>query len=433
MSSPTGTMVDPSDSHWTAPWNTDHLLGRTEAGRSQSLPEAWWRESLDRLLRLRRSLDESFVGLSDITAWLLAVIIARENGLLLGAPGVAKSQITTRLFELLDLKIPPKPTEEMLFTLDKGGDVWELWEKRTNVERETQKQFHYLLSRYTQPEELFGPIEIALLRKGLLVRVNFGLLTGPGVRAAFLDEIFKASSSILNALLTLTQERRHFNWGGMEESDLLFLIGASNELPGAFGGAAGVMSGQDDFQQLYAFLDRFPLRLLVPAPSGSDVADPAESKLAEAFNMALRREVHQFACGSAFAPRDPDMPSINDIICLGRAMLEAVGKDGLAMYDGNDIQKFYRNFVATGCKLWVDNTDVAAGRLNWSISPRKLRSLYKITLAHALVTADDFAHGGAQYVALGARQLRVFSWIWDSPLARLQLQREVEGVVKAYR
>ena len=224
-------MVGPNDDEWESPQNTDDLLGCTEQGRSGPLPEAWWRESLQRILMMRDSLREAFIGLSDVTDWLLAVMIARENGPLLGAPGVAKSQITTRVFELLNLKAPPKPSAEVLSMLSSGRDAWTLWQRRSGVEKQTQKFFHYLLSRFTLPEELFGPIEISLLRKGLLVRVNFGLLTGPGVRAAFLDEVFKGSSSILNTLLTLTQERRFFNWGGMEESDLLFLIGASNELP----------------------------------------------------------------------------------------------------------------------------------------------------------------------------------------------------------
>jgi hypothetical protein len=424
-------MVSPDDPNWCGPDNTEYLLGRTEAGREKSLPDAWWRESLRKLLLLRDSLRESFVGLADVTDWLLAVMIARENGLLLGSPGVAKSQITTRLYELLDLKAPPKPTEEILTMLSHGGDAWKLWQKRSGLERTTQKHFHYLLSRFTQPEELFGPIEISLLRQGLLVRVNFGLLTGPGVRAGFLDEIFKASSSILNTLLTLTQERRFFNWGGMEESDLLFLIGASNELPGALGGAGGVAGAQDDFQQLYAFLDRFPIRLLVPVASGGSTPDPADSDLAQAFDVAFQREVRQFSHGNPFPAREPDMPCINDIICLGRSMLEAVRSGGAVFGDG-DLRKFRSAFVATGCRLQADGTDVSAGRLHWSISPRKLRSLYKIALAHALVTGDACARGGAQRVLLGAGEMRVFSLIWDSPMARNELQRIVDQVVKTY-
>jgi MoxR-like ATPase len=416
-------------SGWDSPDNTDHLLGRTPTGRAERLPDGWWRESLKRLLRLRDSLRNDFIGLDEIIDWLLAVIIARENGLLLGTPGVAKSQIATRMFELLDLKVPPKPKEELLISLASGGNPWEIWQRREQEERQTHKQFHYLLSRFAQMEELFGPIEIDLLRKGLLVRVNFGLLTGKGVRGAFLDEIFKASASILNALLTLTQERRYFNWGGMVESDLLFFIGASNELPGALG---GLSSGADDFQQSYAFLDRFPVRLLVPVASGSNELEPGQSDLAKAFDFAFKREIKQFSRGSAFPGRDPYMPTINDIICLGRSMLEAVDEDGLTIYHADDLRKFHRAFVATSCHLQVRGTDAPQGQLTWTISPRKLRALYKIALAHALVTGDDCIHAGAQRVALGARQMRVFRFIWDSPHERLRLESEIDQVEKAY-
>ena len=129
-------------------------------------------------------------------------------------------------------------------------------------ELQARKYFHCLLSRLTEPEEPFGPVETFLLQRGLLVRVGFGLLARPGVRVAFLDEILKASSCFLNALLTLSQERRSFNWGAMEESGLPLLVGHTNELPGAFGSGRGVASARNAFQQLHAFLDRFPVRLL---------------------------------------------------------------------------------------------------------------------------------------------------------------------------
>lgn len=425
-------MYDPKDrAMFNTPGNTEDLLARTPAGRLGPLPDTWWKESLGRLLAARDSLHYDFVGMDDITDWLLASIVARENPLLLGAPGVAKSQLVTRLYDLLDLKIPPKPDPGLLAEIGSAPDPWLQWEIRTRAEKTTQKYFHYLLSRFTQPEELFGPIEISLLRQGLLVRVGFGLLTGPGVRAAFLDEIFKASSSILNTLLTLSQERRFFNWGGMEESDLLFLVGASNELPGAFGGGS-VAAAQDDFQELYAFLDRFPVRLLVPVASGSNVPDLLDSNLAKAFSTAFGREINQFSKGAPFPSRDPDMPTVNDLICLGRSILEAVAIGGGALFDPVDLARFRNAFTAAGCRLQAMGTIVSSSQLHWTISPRKLRSLYKIALAHALVRGDGCIRAGAPFVAVGAPQLRVFGLIWDSPAAQLDLARDVDQMVREY-
>ena len=144
---------------------------------------------------------------------------------------------------------------------------------------------------------------------------------------------------------------------------------------------------------------------MVPVASGSNKStDPAESDLARAFDVAIDREARQFSTAAAFPARQPDMPSINDVICVGRTMLEATYAGAAAMFGAgadrpasvfsdSDIRQFRAKFKDTGCRLQTDGTDVAAGRLHWSISPRKLRSLYKIALAHALVTGDGGIRG----------------------------------------
>src|SRR5262249_1258996 len=154
-----------------------------------------------------------------------------------------------RTFALLDLD-PPHVIGSSLPALPlDSDDLTDWWLMREAQERERQKYFSYTLSRFTEPEELFGPIEISLLRRGVQVRVNFVMIRGPGVRAGFLDEVFKASSSILNSMLRLILNREHFNWGGMRPSDLLMFIGASNELPGGLGtGNMGVGASGEDFQ-----------------------------------------------------------------------------------------------------------------------------------------------------------------------------------------
>lgn len=419
------------DAEWANPDITERLLGRTKAGQEVQLTSDYWKPSLYSLGKLRERMHRAFIGADypDIIDWLLATIIGRENALLLGAPGVAKSQIATHLLQSLDLQVPPKPDAANLGLLH-HQDPWDQWKKRVATERKVQKYFHYLISRFTQPEELFGPVEISLLRQGLLVRVNFGLLTGAGVRAAFLDEVFNASSNILNTLLTLTQERRYFNWGGMEESDLLFLIGASNDLPGAFGG--GVARGHEDFQQTYAFLDRFPLRLLVPGASGGNVLEPEQSELAKAFDVALRREVRQFSEGTPFAAREPDLPCVNDIVCLGRAMLEAQAQEGGDLFAMKDLARFRSRFIHLACALQQRGTDVETGRLTWTISPRKLRALYKIALGHALVQASSRTSQLGR-VPVGAEQLRVFEAIWDQPAARDELRSSVGQATRQWQ
>ncbi|MFN3267986.1 MAG: AAA family ATPase, partial [Zestosphaera sp.] len=91
------------------------------------------------------------------------------------------------------------------------------------------KFFKYLLTRYTEPSELFGPLDIRALEEGKYVRLTTGKL--PDAQIAFLDEIFKANSAILNALNTLLQERILYDGFTELKVNLWTLFGASNEVP----------------------------------------------------------------------------------------------------------------------------------------------------------------------------------------------------------
>jgi MoxR-like ATPase len=210
---------------------------------------------------VRDALRTHWHGLTDarlgyLTDWLLATCIARENALLLGRPGVAKTEMATVLFQYLGLS-SPAVSRAMLEDSGTEVDIFDAWEKKGAEARKQPKYFHYLLHRFVQIEELFGPVDVSLLKKGVLARVNFGLLTGPGVHGCFLDEVGKATGALLNALLGLLAERQFFQWGGMKPSDLKIVIGASNEMPGALGGMGGATPGGDDFRTMYAFVDRF--------------------------------------------------------------------------------------------------------------------------------------------------------------------------------
>ncbi len=110
------------------------------------------------------------------------------------------------------------------------------------------KYFQWLLTKFTTPEEIFGAVSLKGLENDEYRRVVSGKL--PEAYIAFLDEIFKASSSILNTLLTIMNERIFYN--GIEATivPLVTLFGASNELP----------SEEDQLEALY---DRFLLRYVV--------------------------------------------------------------------------------------------------------------------------------------------------------------------------
>ena len=152
-----------------------------------------------------------------VKAALLAVL-AGENIVLFGPPGTGKSLIARRVADCL-APIDNKPA-----------------------------YFEYLLTKFSTPEEIFGPLSIAELKLDKLKRNTESYL--PSVRLAFLDEIFKASSSILNALLTILNERIFHNGSQPEQVPLKSLIAASNELP-------------SDQEELAALYDRFLFRVFV--------------------------------------------------------------------------------------------------------------------------------------------------------------------------
>ena len=118
--------------------------------------------------------------------------------------------------------------------------------------------FDYLLTRFTEPNELFGPFDIRKLREGELVTNTEGML--PEAAVVFLDELLNANSAILNSLLMVLNERVFRRGRETRSLPLLMVVGASNRLP------------EDD--ALAALFDRFLLRVRcdnVPADRLGDV------------------------------------------------------------------------------------------------------------------------------------------------------------------
>ncbi len=151
----------------------------------------------DRINRFRLGLGRFFVAKQPLIDLMCVAAVAQEPLLLVGPPGTAKSDLVIKFKDAL--KIP-------------DGEY-----------------FEYLLTRFTEPSEVFGPIDIAQLREGRYLRRDRGKL--PTARLVFLDEIFKANSAILNSLLTVINERKFYQDGQPVPVKLRVLLAATNELP----------------------------------------------------------------------------------------------------------------------------------------------------------------------------------------------------------
>ncbi|MGZ3454011.1 MAG: AAA family ATPase [Polyangiales bacterium] len=164
----------------------------------------------ERLKAAARELETRFLGRSEVIRCMLISALAGEHVVLVGPPGTAKSALARTFAKLCDAIY-----------------------------------FEYLLTRFTEPNELFGPVDIAAFREGQYKRKTAGML--PEAEIVFLDEVFKSNSAILNSLLTLLNERRYVSGGVTLKCPLITVIGASNEVPAD--------------ADLAAIFDRFLLRV----------------------------------------------------------------------------------------------------------------------------------------------------------------------------
>jgi MoxR-like ATPase len=164
-----------------------------------------------RLREVGRALGDRFLDKEELIRLLLVALIAGEHMLIVGPPGTAKSALVRHLSRLIDARY-----------------------------------FEYLLTRFSEPSELFGPVDIKAFREGVYVRRTEAML--PEAEIVFLDEIFKSNSAILNSLLGILNERRFFTGSATIRVPLCSLYGATNEIP--------------NDEALAALFDRFLIRAM---------------------------------------------------------------------------------------------------------------------------------------------------------------------------
>lgn len=158
----------------------------------------------------RQELSAALIERESEVDLVMTAMLAGEHCLFVGPPGTAKSMLADAMTQFID-----------------------------------GNRFSLLMNKYTEPREVVGPVDVMALKQGQNRVITDGML--PEADIAFLDEVFKASSAILNTMLRMLNERKFKN--GLQEMDcpLQLAIAASNEWP-------------TEAKELGALFDRFMFR-----------------------------------------------------------------------------------------------------------------------------------------------------------------------------
>jgi MoxR-like ATPase len=260
----------------------------------------------ERFAAARADLSAGLIERDEEVDLALTALVARENLLLVGPPGTAKSMLLDALGRFLD-----------------------------------GRTFAILLTKFTNPEEVMGPLDVAGLASGRYVRLTDGYL--PTADLAFVDEVFKASSAILNTLLRMLNEGVYQQEGAWVKCPLRLTVAASNEWP-----------DPEHAKELSALFDRFVLRKTVRpilsasgrerlydfdgargghAPALSATVSPGEVDLAHAAAKAL-----------------PFTPEAKDAFV---SIVRDLGKEGIVPGD----RRQFKAVGVTRAYAWLDGAD----------------------------------------------------------------------------
>src|SRR5262245_34457587 len=292
----------------------------------EDIREDWTLEELQdeaeelrtRLNRFRQSLGRFFIQKQELIDLMVVAAIAQEPLLLVGPPGTAKSDLVLKFKDALGLA---------------EGDY-----------------FEYMLTRFTEPSEIVGPIDIGKLREGRYIRREQGKL--PTARLGFLDEIFKSNSAILNILLTIINERKFYQDGVPMPVRLRVLFAATNEIP--------------EQAELAALKDRFCLK--------AESRSVQENYFTNLIDAGLQGEVYK---GLSQKPWIEGHASLDDVLKANRYLTYLFGRKHRSgrSEEQNDRQVYFPAEVFDEFQRLIKTL---VREDNIFISDRKLVKLYKL-------------------------------------------------------
>ena len=277
----------------------------------------------ERINRFRLGLGRHFVDKQTLIDLMVVASVSQEPLLLVGPPGTAKSDLVLKFKDALNIE---------------GADY-----------------FEYLLTRFTEPSEVLGPIDINELRSGRYIRRERGKL--PTARLVFLDEIFKASSAILNALLTVINERKFYQDGVPVPVRLKILFAATNEIP--------------EHSELGALKDRFALKAACRSVQDTHFVELIDAGIESGTNRDLNRK--PWAEGHASLE---DLLKAHRYLTLLMSRKEPRDRD---LFFRDEVMREFRRVIRT----LVREDEVF-------VSDRKLIKLYRLLRTRAWIV-----HGGA--------------------------------------
>jgi MoxR-like ATPase len=304
------------------------------------MPEANWSELATKLRgSCLEPIKQTLIGKEEIVEVMGVALVSGENAFLLGPPGTGKSALVHEFARKL------------------GG-----------------RNFDYLLTRFTEPSELFGPFDLRRLRDGDLVTNTEGML--PEADFVFLDELLNANSAVLNSLLLALNERVFRRGRETRRLPMLMAVGASNRLP------------EDD--ALAALFDRFLLRVTC--------GNVDTERMLEVLDAGWLREQ------TRVAPNQPETSplQVEDVRTLQQAV-QAVSLDNIRP----SYVELIRRLRESGMPL----------------SDRRIVRLQRVIAASAVVCGR---------LAADVSDLWIMRYIWETPAQTEMLEAHVEAIRKEF-